>query len=170
MRAALCLAMTGTTFDSNDQSAAWTHQGLLAGETGIRGRWRHDRPKHAHAAKGFCRSSGLGDRMGTAGRGWQSCWMPPASGRRVAAAGIPTSFAGCGQNGCAASCACCCRASRGIFAATKCQDSRAARVRHRCFTRRVHGTTWAPSAAGKSHTRLGKVTQRALSEPSGWIP
>ena len=86
------------------------------------------------------------------------------------AAGIPTSFAGYGQNGCAASCACCCRASRGIFAATKCQDSRAARVRHRCFTRRVHGTTWAPSAAGKSHTRLGKVTQRALSEPSGWIP
>ena len=88
MRAALCLATTGTTFDSNDQGSAWTHQGLLAGETGIRSRWRHDRPKHAHAAKGFCRSSGLGEGGRAAGcrRHPGGAWRPLAS--RPASQGV----------------------------------------------------------------------------------
>jgi hypothetical protein len=51
------------------------------------------------------------------GRSWQNFWTPPVSGRRVAAVGIPTGFAGCGQDGCVGSCACCCRVSRGIFVA-----------------------------------------------------
>ena len=131
--------------------------------TGIGSRWRCDRRRHA--AKRFCHSSRLGDRTGTAGRRWQSFWTPPVSGRRVAAAGIPTSSAGCGQDGCVGSCACCCRVSRGIFVATTCRDSRAVRVRRRCFTKRAHGTTWALSAAAaKTTLGLVKFAQGALSE------